>query len=260
MIRRLTEQDRETVLAYLAHESAYTLFLLGGIRGYGLDNKLFQLWGTKNDDNNTFDYVLGRFHQFVTVYSRSKTVDTQEILRFLTEHLIEFHSLSGKESLVDPFTKFIHFNKEHRMFLAELKREDFIPCSDATVQIHKAMVQNANDIYRLWSSMPEFRDMLIPISRLVELLETDKGIVLFVRQNGQMVSSVTELDLGRIDYVCTMPDFRGRGYGSLLVSRLAEMIFAGEKSPTLEYETSEAGRIYKRLGFREIGRTAIFSK
>lgn len=261
MIRKLTEQNRESVLSYLKDEPAQTTFFVADIRDYGFDDSRFLLWGVPTPENREpFEYVFCLFYGCVHVYSKSDSVDVAAIFRFLDENKIDFKMISGKETLVEPFMKHIAFQNEHRCFLAELRRENFVPHIDERVAVEWATVQDAEEILRLRSSMPEFRDLMMPLEQLVDLIETGKGRILNICENGGIVSSATESCLGRIGYVCTDPAFRGRGYASFLVSKLSEAVLDEGLIPSLSYENPAAGSIYRRLGFREVGRTAVLSK
>ncbi len=261
MIRKLIEQDRETVLAYLSAEPAHVTFFVADIRDYGFDDPRFLLWGSPTPEGREpFEYVFCLFYSCVHVYSKFSSVDVAAICRFLNENKIDFKMIAGKELLVEPFTKSIAFQSEHRCYLAELRRENFVPHGDEHIAVEWATVQDAEEILRLRASMPEFRDFMMPLEQLVDMLATGKGRVLNVRENGRIVASATESCLGRIGYVCTDPAFRGRGYASVLVSKLSEILLAEGAVPNLAFENPAAGSIYRRLGFQEVGRTAVFSK
>ncbi len=168
--------------------------------------------------------------------------------------------IAGKETIVSPFVRRFSFQNEHRCYLAELRRENFVPHIDEHVSVEWATVNDAKETLRLRTNMPEFRDLMMPLEQFVDLLVTGKGRVLNIRENGRIVSSATESCLGRIGYVCTDPTFRGRGYASVLVSKLSEVLLNEGTVPSLSYENPAAGSIYRRLGFREIGKTAVLSK
>jgi ribosomal protein S18 acetylase RimI-like enzyme len=54
-----------------------------------------------------------------------------------------------------------------------------------------------------------------------------------------------------ISAVCTLPEFRGRGYARALVTFLAAQILAAGKTPFLHVKTeNEAKVVYQKIGFR----------
>ncbi len=260
-IRRLSEQDRQMVLVYLVSEPAHVTFFVADIRDYGFDDPRFLLWGSPTPEGREpFEYVFCLFYGCIHVYSKSDSADVDAICRFLDENKIDFKMIAGKEMLVDPFTKHIAFQNEHRCYLAELRRENFVPHIDERVSVEWATVKDAEEILQLRANMPEFSDLMMPLEQLVDMLVTEKGRVLNIRENGRIVASATESCSGRIGYVCTDPAFRGRGYASVLVSQLSEILLAEGTVPNLAYENPAAGSIYRRLGFQEVGKTAVCSK
>ena len=265
LIRRLTEEDCETVLKYLAQEPIHTVFFTADIQDFGFDDPRFTLWGAvPNDpeDPASFEYVFCLYFDCLLIYSQKSTVDPDPLCRFILENKIEFQTLSGKESLVEPFAAFIPFgDRIHRCRLAELRPDDFKPFRNDSVEVEKATFRDAQEIFALRARMDEFRNILIPVEQLIDLLTTKKGQVFLIRQDGKIISSATETSAtGRIGFVCTDMDYRGRGYASLLVSRLSEQALAEGRIPTLGYESESAGRIYQRLGYREVGRSAILTR
>ena len=62
---------------------------------------------------------------------------------------------------------------------------------------------------------------------------------------------------GLIGGVYTMPTVRGRGYAAAVVSYLSLYLQQRGKLPVLFYENPVAGRVYRRLGFEEVGRWAV---
>lgn len=77
-----------------------------------------------------------------------------------------------------------------------------------------------------------------------------------LRQDGQLVAMAGErlhlTGFCEISAACTHPDYRGRGYGSRLTTKVAETIIARGEIPFLHVApTNEVARkIYEKLGFR----------
>ena len=82
----------------------------------------------------------------------------------------------------------------------------------------------------------------------------EMGQYLGIRQDGQLVAMAGErLHLPgfcEISAVCTHPDYRGRGYGSALTTRVANAILARGEVPFLHVVNEAAARLYEKLGFR----------
>ena len=64
-------------------------------------------------------------------------------------------------------------------------------------------------------------------------------------------------DAGLIGGVYTHPEARGQGYAAACTAALSRDLQRDGKHPYLFYENPIAGRVYRRLGFEEIGQWAI---
>ncbi|MGP4075489.1 GNAT family N-acetyltransferase [Halobacillus sp. K22] len=54
--------------------------------------------------------------------------------------------------------------------------------------------------------------------------------------------------------VCTHPEHKNQGYASVCMTKLCQELLAEGKMLCLFYDNPEAGSIYKRLGFEDIGK------
>lgn len=64
-------------------------------------------------------------------------------------------------------------------------------------------------------------------------------------------------DAGLIGGVYTLPDARGKGYAAACTAALSLDLQRDGKLPCLFYENPVAGRVYRRLGFEEVGQWAV---
>ena len=69
--------------------------------------------------------------------------------------------------------------------------------------------------------------------------------------------NVEGAEAGLIGGVYTLPEMRGRGYAASCVSALCRDLQADGKTPCLFYENPVAGRLYRRLGFVEVGQWSV---
>ena len=82
------------------------------------------------------------------------------------------------------------------------------------------------------------------------------GSYLGIHESGQLVAMAGEgfrfPGFTEVSAVCTHPDYRGRGYGSSLVSALVQKITERGETPFLHFGTdnAEAIRVYEKLGFK----------
>lgn len=82
------------------------------------------------------------------------------------------------------------------------------------------------------------------------------GTYLGIRDSGRLVAMAGErlhlTGFTEVSAVCTHPDFRGRGYGNVLVSAVASRIVERREIPMLHVRTgnTSAIRLYEKLGFK----------
>lgn len=115
---------------------------------------------------------------------------------------------------------------------------------DGLVDLTVADVPAMLELIRLTEPGPFFE-------RTIEL-----GHYVGIRQDGQLVAMAGERTQPQgfceVSAVCTHPDYRGRGYAGLLVSRVAAWNWQRGDVPFLHVatENTAAIRLYEKLGFR----------
>lgn len=96
--------------------------------------------------------------------------------------------------------------------------------------------------------------------RTVEL-----GAYLGIRIRGRLVAMAGERfrlsGYTEVSAICTLPEYRGRGYARALVNRLLEAIFARSEVPFLHVfpHNRAALRLYRTLGFTERARLDVWT-
>jgi predicted GNAT family acetyltransferase len=91
------------------------------------------------------------------------------------------------------------------------------------------------------------------------------GSTLFIEDQGQIVSTVATTAETTINAmvvsVATDPDYRNKGMASYLLKVLMkDYIIKKKKSLCLFYDNPAAGKIYQRLGFKQLGLWDMYFK
>ncbi|MFP3916986.1 GNAT family N-acetyltransferase [Lysinibacillus telephonicus] len=88
-------------------------------------------------------------------------------------------------------------------------------------------------------------------------METKTGRTYFIRVNGEMVTTAsTTAENSRsamVVAVATKEEFKRKGLATDCMIKLCKDLLAEGKELCLFYDNPEAGKIYKRLGFEDIG-------
>jgi GNAT superfamily N-acetyltransferase len=97
-----------------------------------------------------------------------------------------------------------------------------------------------------------------PKALMAEKLVSGRGRGVLLYEDGRLVSCAqsefeTE-EMALIVGVATAPDCRGRGLATVCVQALIDELKKPGRGFALQYENPDAGRIYKRLGFKRVDR------
>ncbi len=260
-MRRLGDSERSRVMAYLKTEPEYNLFIIGDIENHGVSTD-FQdvLIYEKNDQ---IDSVLLRYHQSYLVYSQSEVFEIEPILTELQTPNLKV--LSGKKSILDkllPHLKNLEFRNTYLMKLGrgELTADDNRP-APRDCRLKAAVVSDVPAIIDFVDTIQEFTSTMTREARLTQMttdIQDEKGHYFCFENQGRIIAvagtSAENSLSAMVVSVATDPAWRGRGLASQLVSELARTLLAERMQYLcLFYDNPDAGRIYRRLGFKDAG-------
>ncbi|PFV81603.1 GNAT family N-acetyltransferase [Bacillus sp. AFS059628] len=260
MMRKLTKKDHEQVFAYLKEEAALNLFIIGDIEAFGYDTDFQELWGVFKE-NGTLQSILLRFHDSFIPYSKEEFVVTDyEVLLSAYKPL----KLSGKSTIVEQFetVSSIQLGTKNEMYFCECLDADNLPSTPAQEAIKLATLDDVERIMQLRSNITEFPTANESEKILRQTLETNTGRTYYIEKDGTIIASAStsaENSLSAMVIgVCTHPNYRGSGYASLILQKMIEDFTNEGRTLCLFYNNPTAGRIYKRLGFKDIGMWTMY--
>ncbi len=279
-MKKLNAADRERLLEYVSREPEMNLFFIGDVENYGLESDTVSVYAFL--DGEEWEFVLLRYFDFYLIYSPKKRICAELAAEFLKGRTVE--CISGKTELVRQMTSFYpQFSLQDtymcRCAAEDLKRNEAGGCASRdrkraencawseAVEI-KLCCLNRNDVSELlglYRQIEEFSSSYKDLEKARERLLADMGngeIMVGIRENGHLVSvaatSASNSQSAMVVGVATLPGYRGRGYASQAVRELCRVSFSeGRKFLCLFYDNPAAGRIYHRIGFREIGSYAM---
>ena len=255
MFRKLTSSDKKNLYDFLEEDRSFNLFIYGDVENYGFETEFQELWAQIEGD--VYIAVLLRYKNFVIVYSKGE-FDARWFANKISSYE-GVEGVSGREDIIDALKDLVPHKKIREQLLAELGKISDIPeefLSSGTIR--KALPEDADALYVLESQIDEFNDFPSSAKNIRESLSNGKCRTYIIEQDGLIVSSATTTaetdDTVMIIGVCTHPDYRGRGYASFCTAKLsADMLKIGKK-PCLFYDNPEAGKIYRKIGYKELGR------
>ncbi|MFD1774889.1 GNAT family N-acetyltransferase [Paenibacillus rhizophilus] len=258
MIRKLTEEDREGLLAFLGKEPALNLFLIADVENFGFEQDFQEVWGEFGPADAQPMAVLLRYEHSYIPYA-----DGPFNVQGFAEIMLQdgkMEMLSGSSSLVNLFSGVINFRKEKSLYFAELKElnPEASARFDTETCVKRATIQDVESICSLMDGIEEF-DVNPESSRrsLRRTLETGTGRTYFVERTGQVAASASSTAENSMSAmvisVATHPAYRGQGLATSVISKLCAELVSEGKALCLFYDNPDAASIYKRIGFRDIG-------
>lgn len=264
-MRVLQEQDREEILAYVRKEPEMNLFLIGDLENFGVESETVNFY--LHEERDRWDFLILRFHQFFILYSQYEDYNADKAIDFLKKQR-EPDCISGKTVLLERIAPAFPQWKINSTYMS---RCDCAGGDAGNSQgepenlvIRRLEKEDAAEAIDLLSNIAEFartykRDELDEQVRRMEE-EMDQGSKAAVGGflNGRMVSvastSAENSESAMVVGVATVSESRGKGYASAVVQALCRDCFKrGKKYLCLFYDNPVAGRIYNRIGFKELG-------
>ena len=259
MFRKADENDRGRLLEYLRREPEFNLFIIGDVLTLGFSHKDVEYF--LQEKNGACEAVLMRYRDSLIVYTYDTSANLDGVVRRMDAYMNagEKWLAQGKSGVIEqimpllarsPKTEFAQFFCVCRSLRADVQVEH-LPL------VNIARPDDTEDVGRLLLTIEEFgRD---DYSSLRADVEQGTSTISFIRDpaSGQVVATATcvaESDgAAMIIAVATLPSHRGNGYASACVYRLVDDLAKRGKSACLFFRNEGAGRIYRRLGFEDLG-------
>lgn len=262
MIRKLIEEDRKQVLQYLYRDVSYNIFIIGDIENFGFDQDFQTVYGELDESGNYKSVLL--FYNENAIYYSHNNYFNKKYTKILEQH--KFHYMNGKEELMTLIKPFLPSSFKFQPMYFCNATEIHNP-SEVTETIKQ--IQTEEDISRLYDLLVTIEEFGIQHRSRESFIDSSKkglvmGTKLYIEKDGKIVSTVaTTADTTKnamIVGVATHKDFRGKGYASqLMISLMQEYLKNKKKDLCLFYDNPEAGKIYKRLGFKDVGKWVMMS-
>jgi predicted GNAT family acetyltransferase len=263
MIRKLSQQDHDVTYRFLSKEPSINLFILGDIEAFGYESDFQELWGEFNDKGE-LNAVLLRYHQSFIPYAMGE-FDVAGFTKIIKQYSGENRvALSGKTEIVQAFEgkPELTFGKRQVTYFAECNSIERLSQSNHDLEIKKATLADVDRILNIRQSIEEFN--VLPSARdiLVQSMESNVSRTYYTEEDGVITASAStaaEYSLAAmIVGVCTRKEYRRKGLASSVMQVLFRDVLNEGKTLCLFYDNPEAGRIYKRLGFVDIGMWTMY--
>ncbi|MET3729551.1 putative GNAT family acetyltransferase [Fictibacillus halophilus] len=257
-MRELNQSDHEKVMRLLGKKPAENLFTLWGIESYGYEDKIQTLWGQFGTDGELIA-VLCKFKNKYTPYWETDC-NLQQFADIINRDINE-KEVNGIKSLTNQIEPLITagFSKREIYYYAKCDPIQNLHHSDLVRCLSEEEVPQLISFYQ---EIPEFKREYNPES-FIDQMKNGWSRIFVIEEDDKLISSastVCETTVAAMaSGVCTLSEKKGKGLASICVEHLMNNLFQQNKTLTLFYDNPEAGRIYKRLGFKDIEKWTINS-
>lgn len=150
--------------------------------------------------------------------------------------------------------------KRQDTFFAECTSNEYL--DETSLDVKKANKEHIGQIISLRRSIDEFTIGNNAEEMLRTSIESNTSRTYFTEEDGIMTSCVSTTAENSMSAmivgVCTRKDFRKKGLATGIMKKLFKDVLEEGKILCLFYDNPEAGRIYKRLGFKDIGKWTMY--
>lgn len=257
-VRRLTKKDMAQAYDYIKDEPEVTLFIQSDLELYGLESAEVALYAF----GEPWDCILLKYYSDFVLYSKKAQFNAKAVAAFLArqEKIIVISAKESHAKLLQPFYPQIEI---YGTYLCRCNKSTFKQGNESSLPTKMLTSEDAPAIVKLYQQVDEFKRPFLehPKEKLEGVVNnyTNGGVGFGVFENNTLVSAASITALTKkgamVVGVATHPDYRSRGYASLLVNKVCSHSFAqGLDFLCLFYDNPTAGAIYRRLGFEPMDR------
>lgn len=249
-MKKITLSESKRLLPFLRKEKEFNLFIIGDLENAKPDSDYIELFIDGKLENPKG--ILLRYFKFFLVYSPDE-MDYEGAARIIKE-FEGARVVSGKEECVNEIKPYLEnkIKEEAKLYFATLQ-EPILPESE--YKIKKLALDNVNKVTDLLSTITEFgsRDD----ETFIAGIKNGSARSYYLEKDGEVVAtastSAETSEMAMIVAVATAKNHRKKGYATAVMSKLCSDLIEEGKSACLFYDNPAAGKIYNRIGFREIG-------
>ncbi len=253
MIRKLTEKDRDDVLAFLYREPEINLYLIGDIKNFGFDHEGTAIYAEFR--NGEYYAAMSRNLSHIVYYALEDDFNTDWVDVFKR---YDYLFISGKASLmraISPHLKDVYEDRLEFMKSTTFTRDPDVDYSGIEVLDNEA---DADLVYDLLNGIEELDSVRKKTKEefIQYLMDNtgDNGTTVFYREDGKVVANASAVfetkHTAMVVGVATHPDYRSRGLGKKVMHYLVDYyVNHKDKTLCLYYDDPRAGALYEKYGF-----------
>jgi predicted GNAT family acetyltransferase len=250
-MRRIDGSDWKHLLPFLYRNREFNMFIIGDIENTSPDSDNMEIY--LDGDFDSPRGILLQYYKFLILSDGAGMNFEQaaEVVKRFEQAMMLSGTISGIDRM-SPYLQDIR-EEEETLHFAVLREPNL---DAARFEVRRATTEDAEKLLVFLFSIEEFH--ATDEESFMATLKDGSTRRYIIEDQGKILATAASTsessDMAMIIGVATGKDFRGQGLASAVVSRLCEDLLAEGRTPCLLYDNPEAGRIYNRLGFREIGK------
>lgn len=254
MIRTLTILDDPQVQALIQQKPAENLFLIGDIEAFGYEQDFQTIWGDF-DTNNQLRAILLKYERNYIPFA-VKDFDAEGFAAIINRDSNQ-PMLSGLKELVtqlDPYLT-ISYKQKRQTYYAKCTSAEKLVDLDTT-DVKKITLDDVERLGDFLANVPEFELEFNPEKKRRNI---QKGVSrgYYIEQEAKIISSASTTAENKtsamVVAVATARGYQQRGLATRCLVKLCDELLSEGKQLCLFYDNPNAGKLYKRLGFEDIG-------
>lgn len=256
MIIKLNESYHIKVISYLKRDKDFNLFIIGDIERYGYNTYFLDIWASIDEKGN-IEGVLLKYFEYLIFYSHGE-FNVDEFSNLINN--LNYREISGKLEVLQKLDDKIKTKYKRVVKFCTLENNISLDDTKTGLNPKKIRFGNINKVVKLYDEICEFENTTV--ENIKNVLKTGRGYCIEINKKvvAMAKSTLETRTHAMIVGVGTHPDFRNMGLATKCIVKICNEIIDENKTPCLFYDNIEAGKIYKKLGFKEKGDWAIYYK
>lgn len=251
---KLNELYKDKVMDFITRDPDFNIYLIGNIYNYGMSNGFIDVWGSFNEEK--IDGILLRFFNVYIPYFNKSCKESNEFIKIIQNDK-EARFIVGNKVIIDNMKIKFNCDEEHSFKFCKMNR-----LKEHYKYKNKIKIANINDSKKIYSFNESISEFNGPNNNKIEMIEhtinSNTGRYYYIEnEEGKIISIVqtaAENPKGAmIVNVATANGYRGKGYVTEILSKICNDFIEENKCLYLFFDNDDAGKIYKKVGFEQIG-------
>lgn len=255
MIKRVFEKTGE-IKDFLSRYAENTVMISALADTYGLESELFSLW--TQSENGELTALIGVYGDGMNI-SASVTADGEELIDFISFCNVSSVIVTDKEEHL--FSGLSGFVKKEADLLSMRNVDKLQSEADDGMICLNPSISDVHSLMKEYLSVSD-RDTFVCDMQARINHGTGRAVSACSDGNTAAIACVffESECCGFLGGVATDERYRGRGLASALVSHICNDLLKQNKTPLISCVNPAAKRLYKSLGFEDMGKRITYVK